>query len=128
MTYFPVSSRKLAGKPSVESLPESGRVDRVDPGRAVREVEPETRVVGVARDHLDDLAEPERDDGEVVAAEPQRREPDHHATAAVITAAISSTAQIEMWIPPSPGGTPTAPSEKFQPYCSQCGDANHAPA
>ena len=58
-----------------EVVAEAGLVDRVDPERAVREVEP-ADVVAVPRDLGQDLAEPERDDREVVAAEPQRREAD----------------------------------------------------
>ena len=60
------------------SLPEAGRVDRRDPVRAVREVEA-AEVVAVARDLRQDLAEAERDDREVVAAEAQRRQADQDA-------------------------------------------------
>ena len=59
-----------------EPYAESRRVDRVDAGRPAREVEAERLAVAVARDLGDDLPEPERDDREVVATQPQRRQAD----------------------------------------------------
>ncbi len=59
-------------------LPKPGGVDRRDPVRAVRQVEAGAEeVVAVARDLRQDLAEPERHDREVVAAQAQRRQADH---------------------------------------------------
>ena len=56
---------------------EAGRVDRRDPVRAVREVEARAEeVVAVPRDLRQDLAEAERHDREVVAAQAQRRQAD----------------------------------------------------
>ena len=58
-------------------LPEAGRVERRDPVRAVRQVEARAEeVVAVARDLREDLAEAERHDREVVAAQAQRRQAD----------------------------------------------------
>ena len=56
-------------------IAEAGLVDRVDPQGAVRQV-PARDVVAVPRDLGQDLAESERDDRQVVAAKPQRREAD----------------------------------------------------
>ena len=60
-------------------LPKPGPVDRRDPAGAVREVEASEEVVAVARDLRHDLAEAERHDREVVAAQAQRRQADEHA-------------------------------------------------
>ncbi len=71
---------KFTGSPSdsLSARSEARRVDRVDPEGACGQVEaPE--VVGVADELGDDLAEPERHDREVIAAEAQRREPDEDA-------------------------------------------------
>ena len=70
-----------------EPAAEPRRVDRVDAERAVREVEVRLVVderrdpvrVAVQRRLVDDLAEAERDDGEVVTAQPQRRQADQDA-------------------------------------------------
>ena len=45
----------------------------------MRQVEPDPLLVGVEHEDGDDLAEAERDDREVVAPEPQGREPDQDA-------------------------------------------------
>ena len=55
--------------------PNAERVDRRDPERSVRQVEAADRV-GVPDELRDDLAEPERHDREVVAAQAQRRQAD----------------------------------------------------
>ena len=61
----------------VVDAPEAGRVDRDDPVRPVGQVEPgPEEVVAVARDLGQDLAEAERDDREVVAAQPERGQAD----------------------------------------------------
>ena len=57
---------------------EAEAVDAVEAERAVREVEA-AEVVAVADELRDDLAEAERDDREVVAAQPQRRDADQDA-------------------------------------------------
>ena len=44
---------------------------------------------------------------------------------AVMTAAMMRTSQIEMWKPPTSGGTPTAPSSKST-FEEKCGEANQA--
>ena len=62
----------------MQCVAEAGRVDRVDPLRAVRDVVPE-EVVAVVGDLGHDLAEAERHDREVVAAQAQGREPDQDA-------------------------------------------------
>ena len=68
------------GKPDgvVQCVPEAGRVDRVDPLRAVRDVVAE-EVVAVVCDLGHDLAEAERHDREVVTAQAQGREADQDA-------------------------------------------------
>ena len=103
------------------------------PGRTVREVEAEAALVSVARDLSDHLAEAERDDGEVVPAQPQRRQADDDPAKAVMAAPMSKTSQMEMWMPPTPGKTPTAPklmsmlgSPVAKSGRAKCGDANHA--
>ena len=59
----------------VRPVAEAGPVDRGDAAGAVREVEAGAEeVVAVARDLRQDLAEAERDDREVVAAQAQRRQ------------------------------------------------------
>ena len=61
-------------------LPKPGESIGVIPLRAVREVEAGAEeVVAVARDLGHDLAEAERHDREVVAAQPQRRQADQDA-------------------------------------------------
>ena len=60
-----------------EVVAEADRVDRRDPVRAVGEVEAGAEeVVAVARDLRQDLAEAERHDREVVAAQAQGRQAD----------------------------------------------------
>src|SRR3954454_20976412 len=56
-------------------LAEPGRVDRIDAESPVREVEA-LDAVGVSNELRNDLAEPERHDCEVVAAQPQRGQAD----------------------------------------------------
>ena len=126
--YFPDSTMKSAGSRVVEAsqLAEAGRVDRVDARRPIREVESEAPLVAVPGHLTDDLAEAERDDREVVASEPKCRQADDDAACGSDAAAMSSTSQIEMCMPPSPGGTPTAPKEKLRPNSVPWGEANHA--
>ncbi len=72
-----VRGQEAAG-PVREAVAEADRVDRRDPVRAVRQVEAGAEeVVAVARDLREDLAEAERHDREVVAAQAQRRQADH---------------------------------------------------
>ena len=60
---------------------EVDRVDRADPDAAAGQRLPAAEVdaLAVDRDTVDDLAEGERDDRDVVAAQPQRRQPDQRA-------------------------------------------------
>src|SRR5207245_11595548 len=64
----------------MDPVPKPWTVDRGDATRAVREVEtgPE-EVVAVPGDLRHDLAEAERDDREVVAAQAKRRQADQHS-------------------------------------------------
>src|SRR3970282_2015168 len=58
---------------------EAERIDGADAEGAVREVEADPLLVGVAHELRDDLPEAERHDGEVVAAEPERGQADEDA-------------------------------------------------
>ena len=73
-----VGALEVVGEPDHAEQWEADRVDGRDAERPVREVEaPEA--VAVADDLRDDLAESQRDDGEVVAAETERRQSDEDA-------------------------------------------------
>ena len=61
------------GDPERNVVPEAERVDRREPEAAVGHVEAVQRV-GVADELRDDLAEAERDDRQVVAAQAERRQ------------------------------------------------------
>ena len=63
---------------AVDAVAEAEAVDAGQPERAVRQVEA-ADVVAVAHELRDDLAEAERHDREVVAAQAQRRNADQHA-------------------------------------------------
>ena len=66
-------------------------------------LKPREIVVAVAGDLGEDLAEAERDDRQVVAAQSQRRQADDDAAERAAIAAATRTIQIEMWMPPMPG-------------------------
>jgi hypothetical protein len=52
------------------------RIDAIEPARSVGDVD---RVLQVVQEHADDLAEAQRDDGEVVAAQPEHRKAEQAA-------------------------------------------------
>ena len=80
---------------------EAEAVDAVEPERAVREVEP-GEVVAVADELGDDLAEPERHDRQVVAAQAQGRGADQDAEERREERRDEQTSQRLRWMPAAP--------------------------
>ena len=109
---------------SAASLPSSGTTGNRAEGRVPDPADPD--LVAVDRDAADDLAEGERDDRDVVAAQAQRRQPDRdpgdrreddrddddqeevHVDAGQLA---SRASRRSMWKP----APPSAPEKKFEP-------------
>jgi hypothetical protein len=94
------------------------RVDRADALRAVGDVD---RRVEVEQEHADDLAEAERDDREVVAAQLERRRAEQHAEEAGERAPAGITSQIELCMP---FGSASLMAGKVSSSCGLASSAN----